>query len=309
MVERRLQRDSDDPEIHYGLIASANAVMRSAERRDRLRDAWDISCFEMEAAGLMDNFPCVVIRGICDYSDDHKNKVWQPYAAVAAAGYAKDLLRIMKATEVEAIPPAVEATDLKPPGGEGGSSGKSGREDKHTQPGDKGAAGSRPVTLADLNQLRDILERIEGQISGPPKQGPVSNGKSEQPQTNAPNSRLGFVDKASVDSALLTRRVDFLKDLRELVTPVIEAAPAHVWSRTYSDGIHLKWAAFAKRYELTYFPFDTIPEPNAYPPGSNIPDRLGICMRNLSSGGYGASTYFSVLYCLREVCDYVGLRA
>lgn len=69
--------------------------MRSALRRDELRDQWDILCFEMEAAGLMDHFPCIVIRGICDYSDGHKNKVWQPYASITAAAYAKDLLRVI----------------------------------------------------------------------------------------------------------------------------------------------------------------------------------------------------------------------
>ncbi|KAJ4855375.1 ankyrin repeats (3 copies) domain-containing protein [Trichoderma breve] len=100
LVER-LPRDSDDPIVHYGLIASGNAVLRSAKRRDELRDAWGVLCFEMEAAGLMENFPCIVIRGICDYSDDHKNKVWQPYSAVVAAAYAKDLLRVIQPQEVE----------------------------------------------------------------------------------------------------------------------------------------------------------------------------------------------------------------
>jgi hypothetical protein len=46
----------------------------------------------MEAAGIMNHFPCLVIRGICDYSDSHKNKRWQGHAAMAAAAYAKDLL-------------------------------------------------------------------------------------------------------------------------------------------------------------------------------------------------------------------------
>ena len=45
----------------------------------------------MEAAGL-DDFQCLVIRGICDYADSHKNKIWQPHAAAAATAYAKDLL-------------------------------------------------------------------------------------------------------------------------------------------------------------------------------------------------------------------------
>lgn len=96
----RLPRASDSPVIHYGLIACGNAVIRSAKFRDRLRDAWNVLCFEMEAAGLMNRFPCIVIRGICDYSDGHKSKIWQPYAAIAAAAYAKELLRIIGPEQV-----------------------------------------------------------------------------------------------------------------------------------------------------------------------------------------------------------------
>lgn len=84
--------DCDDPTIHYGLIASANQVMKDAQIRDKLAEEHDVLCFEMEAAGLMNIFPCLVIRGICDYSDTHKNKQWQGYAAMTAAAYAKDLL-------------------------------------------------------------------------------------------------------------------------------------------------------------------------------------------------------------------------
>jgi nucleoside phosphorylase len=54
----------------------------------------------MEAAGLMDDFPCLVIRGICDYADSHKKKRWQPYAAATAAAYAKELLNVISATQV-----------------------------------------------------------------------------------------------------------------------------------------------------------------------------------------------------------------
>jgi nucleoside phosphorylase len=42
--------------------------------RDKLASEKGVLCFEMEAAGLMNQFPCLVIRGICDYSDSHKNK-------------------------------------------------------------------------------------------------------------------------------------------------------------------------------------------------------------------------------------------
>ncbi|KAL7921712.1 hypothetical protein ACQKWADRAFT_295058 [Trichoderma austrokoningii] len=52
----------------------------------------DILCFDSAASALMDDFPCVVIRGICDYSDSHHNDLWQGYAAMTAAAYAKNLL-------------------------------------------------------------------------------------------------------------------------------------------------------------------------------------------------------------------------
>ncbi|KAF6824962.1 G-protein beta WD-40 repeats containing [Colletotrichum plurivorum] len=66
--------------------------MRDATIRDKLAAERGVLCFEMEAAGLMNHFPCLVIRGICDYSDSHKNKGWQGYAAMTAAAYAKALV-------------------------------------------------------------------------------------------------------------------------------------------------------------------------------------------------------------------------
>lgn len=55
----------------------------------------------MEAAGLMNRFPCLVIRGICDYSDSHKNKNRQGWAAMTAAAYTKDLLKEINPIQVE----------------------------------------------------------------------------------------------------------------------------------------------------------------------------------------------------------------
>ena len=99
---RERSEDEDSLVIHFGLIASANQLMKDAEIRDRLSAEKKVLCFEMEAAGLMNHFPCLVIRGICDYSDTHKNKAWQGYAAMAAAAYAKDLLRKILPSKVEA---------------------------------------------------------------------------------------------------------------------------------------------------------------------------------------------------------------
>jgi hypothetical protein len=72
----------------------------------------------MEAAGLMNDFPCLVIRGICDYADSHKNDCWQRYAAAAAAACAKEILHIMPEVEVEnerLIRDVSQAGSLAPP--------------------------------------------------------------------------------------------------------------------------------------------------------------------------------------------------
>jgi nucleoside phosphorylase len=96
----RPARDGTEPVIHYGTIASGNQVMRHGVTRDRWRLELNVLCFEMEASGLMNNFPCLVIRGICDYADSHKNKRWQPYAAATAAAYAKELLYVIPGSRV-----------------------------------------------------------------------------------------------------------------------------------------------------------------------------------------------------------------
>jgi hypothetical protein len=63
---------------------------------DELAKQFGVLCFEMKAAGLMDmdTFPYVVILGVCDYADTHKNNARQGYAAATAtaAAYTKDLL-------------------------------------------------------------------------------------------------------------------------------------------------------------------------------------------------------------------------
>ncbi|RYP66170.1 hypothetical protein DL771_007946 [Monosporascus sp. 5C6A] len=116
----RSSRDNNNPKIYYGVIASGNQVMKHGKTRDRLAQELAILCFEMEAAGLMDNFPCLVIRGICDYSDSHKNKQWQKYAAATAAAYAKELLSVIHPTDTQRIPiitnpsPSVQLFDKLP---------------------------------------------------------------------------------------------------------------------------------------------------------------------------------------------------
>jgi len=93
------------PRIHYGLIASGNSVIKATDKLHQLQQllagSGEILCVEMEAAGLMNDFKCIVIRGISDYADSHKNDGWQPYAAAAAAAYAKELLSVIPKEQVD----------------------------------------------------------------------------------------------------------------------------------------------------------------------------------------------------------------
>ncbi|KAI1359844.1 ankyrin repeat-containing domain protein [Xylaria arbuscula] len=102
-LKSRSTRSDETPVIHYGVIASGNQVMKHAPTRDNLARQFKAICFEMEAAGLMESFPCLVVRGICDYSDTHKSKGWQKYASATAAAYANELLSIIPTTEPQNI--------------------------------------------------------------------------------------------------------------------------------------------------------------------------------------------------------------
>ncbi|EED23250.1 unc-44 ankyrin, putative [Talaromyces stipitatus ATCC 10500] len=109
-------RKTTDPRVHYGIIASGNQLMRDARMRDLLaQEDPGILCFEMEAAGLMDQFPCLVIRGISDYTDSHKSGLWQPYAASVAAAYAKELLSVISARQIWKTTTINEAIGIQQP--------------------------------------------------------------------------------------------------------------------------------------------------------------------------------------------------
>ncbi|RYP61065.1 hypothetical protein DL771_010264 [Monosporascus sp. 5C6A] len=108
---KRLPRESEVTEIHYGLIASGDSVMKSAAKRDAaVRKVGDILCFEMEAAGLATEFSSIVIRGISDYADSHKNDGWQHYAAAAAAACTKELLAYLDPEAGSFVPAASTRT-------------------------------------------------------------------------------------------------------------------------------------------------------------------------------------------------------
>ncbi|KAH7146776.1 nucleoside phosphorylase domain-containing protein [Dactylonectria estremocensis] len=105
---RRFDQGIPQPAVHFGLIASGDTVMKSGEQRDDIARNDGVIGFEMESAGMWETFPCIVIKGACDYADSHKTKVWQRYAAATAAACTKAFLEYWvpsAATDDIPIPP------------------------------------------------------------------------------------------------------------------------------------------------------------------------------------------------------------
>lgn len=80
------------PLVHIGKMASGDTIMRSAEHRDIIAHRDSVVAFEMEGIGVWDHFPSLVIKGVSDYSDSHKNNAWQVFAAGTAAACTKAFL-------------------------------------------------------------------------------------------------------------------------------------------------------------------------------------------------------------------------
>lgn len=98
-VAKRAKIATDDaintpkPLVHFGYIASGDTVMKSGLDRDQIALREKVIAFEMEGAGVWDNIPTIIIKGVCDYADTHKNKIWQEYAAATAAACMKAFLK------------------------------------------------------------------------------------------------------------------------------------------------------------------------------------------------------------------------
>ncbi|EXL91752.1 hypothetical protein FOIG_15075 [Fusarium odoratissimum NRRL 54006] len=84
--------EAQKPLIFLGRFGSGDTVLKSSKDRDGLAERLGIAAFEMESAGLWEDLPCVVVKGVCDYADSHKNKEWQNFAAATSASVVKALL-------------------------------------------------------------------------------------------------------------------------------------------------------------------------------------------------------------------------
>ncbi|KAF3067879.1 hypothetical protein CFAM422_008541 [Trichoderma lentiforme] len=91
-TDLEMRGSTGDPEIFVGRIASGNSVMKSGEHRDKIAKEQKVIALEMEGAGVWDEIPCIIVKGVCDYADSHKNDLWQRYAAATAASVMKAVL-------------------------------------------------------------------------------------------------------------------------------------------------------------------------------------------------------------------------
>lgn len=89
----RTRVDVEAANIFIGPMASADTVMKSGEDREALAKEGEVIGFEMEGSGAWDGaVPCIIVKGITDYADSHKNKEWRLYAAATGAAAAKTFL-------------------------------------------------------------------------------------------------------------------------------------------------------------------------------------------------------------------------
>lgn len=75
LIERPARRSV----VHVGPVASSDKIVRDTDHRQRLAKLL-LLCVQMEASGTVGVLPTLIIRGISDYADSHKNDDWQELA-------------------------------------------------------------------------------------------------------------------------------------------------------------------------------------------------------------------------------------
>ncbi|KAG5917963.1 hypothetical protein E4U42_007057 [Claviceps africana] len=94
---------NDVVKVHKGRIATGNKLIKTANLRDSIsKSLGGVLCFDTFASDMMDQLPCLVIRGIGDYADGHIDTEWHNYAAAVAAAYAKAVIMFLASNMAEA---------------------------------------------------------------------------------------------------------------------------------------------------------------------------------------------------------------
>lgn len=95
LVQRqRLNEQARNFSIFIGRFGSGDTTLKSGLHRDDLAQRHELLAFEMEGAGIWDQLPCIIVKGISNYADGHRNadSDWRHYAAATAAATARALV-------------------------------------------------------------------------------------------------------------------------------------------------------------------------------------------------------------------------
>ncbi|TPR11848.1 Fungal specific transcription factor domain family protein [Aspergillus niger] len=274
----RRDREHEEPVIHYGSIASGSQVMKNGQLRDRIGQELGVLCFELEAAGLLDNLPCLAIRGISDYADSHKNTAWQGYAAAAAAAYAKELLLVVPALEkkihtasfsVRAMSPSNQARSTDASGYSNPTPGWSRQKEStfNAPPTDSGYASTTHQKVLRGEEYRteyvhDVQSIVSGEerFSSPPAAASPRKAEDYSEDTESiytARSGISPSDKESYISELvndLFRKVQYDQDAQNLperihgILPQLLKAFAMRFGQFGSTQIHRDIMVFIRRH-------------------------------------------------------------
>ncbi len=111
------------PKVHHGVIASKETVIANKQIMENLLTsghrklralAQEGYAVAKVAHGWEEKVEFLEIRGICDFGDENKDKVWQTYAAHVAAAYAVGLLRYIEELHNPNLTGLQDLSGLKP---------------------------------------------------------------------------------------------------------------------------------------------------------------------------------------------------
>lgn len=110
LVQRqRLKDQAQNLSIFIGRFGSGDTILKSGTYRDQIAQRYGLLAFEMEGAGIWDELPCIIVKGISNYTDGHwkADSNWQHFAAATAAATARALIERYTKTDRPCPPLAV----------------------------------------------------------------------------------------------------------------------------------------------------------------------------------------------------------
>lgn len=75
LFSRTRQNQGNKHAVHFDLIASGDTVLKSGAARDKIAKDTKVIAFELEGHVVWDIISCIIIKGVCDHADSHKNKL------------------------------------------------------------------------------------------------------------------------------------------------------------------------------------------------------------------------------------------